>query len=412
MVSKKRVGVFVIVILFLSLFAISSLAIIAPDIDVTLISQSPDPVEPGQIVKVKFEIENTGDDSTDDITAILHVQYPFTLYGDTAVRNLGKIRNTVGGDTVVIEYDLKIDEGAVEGEQKITLEIDEGQASILFEDLTIDIQTHDAVLEISSIDVTPNYISPGESATIDIMVKNLADSLLKDIIFDLDFEDTDLPLAPFQGSSERRIAQLQKDFQKSLQFQVIAEPGASQGIYKVPITITYNDEKGNSYNTTDILALQIGKTPDLRVHVTKTTMHSAKVAGTMTIEIANSGVSDVKYVELELIESDEYTLISPTNYFYIGDIDSDDTETEEISVYVTTKENEASIPARITYSDGNNVEYERIVSLTLPLYSNRELKKFGLVEKDTSALTYIIILLLLGGGAYYYKKKKKDQKKK
>ena len=31
-----------------------------PNVETTLLSQDPDPVEPGQIVKVKFKIENDG----------------------------------------------------------------------------------------------------------------------------------------------------------------------------------------------------------------------------------------------------------------------------------------------------------------------------------------------------------------
>ena len=412
MLQIKRVGILITIILLCSISSISSLAATGPDISATIISQSPDPVEPGQVVKVKFEIENTGDDSLNDVTATLLSQYPFSLYGDLAEYRIGKLRNTAGGDKVVIEYNLKVDEAAVEGEHTVKLQIQEGTSIIIFEDLVIDVQTHDASLEISTVEITPEYIAPGESAQVDIMIRNLADSLLKDIIFNLDFDDDDLPLAPYKSSSEKRVGQLETNFQKTLAFTVIAEPNAVQGIYKVPLTITYNDERGKAYNISDVLALQIGKIPDLKIHVTKATLHSAKETGTVTIEIANTGVSDVKYVELELIESEEYRLISPTNYFYIGDIDSDDTETEEISLYINQKANEANIPVRMTYSDGNNMEYDRIVSLSIPLYSSRELKKFGLVEKDRSAITYIIILLLLGGGAYYYKKKKKDTKKK
>ena len=54
--KRGIVGLLALLILVSSTLVCASS--VAPDLDVTLLSQSPDPVEPGQVVKVKFKIEN------------------------------------------------------------------------------------------------------------------------------------------------------------------------------------------------------------------------------------------------------------------------------------------------------------------------------------------------------------------
>ena len=82
-----------------------------PEIQVTLISQDPDPVEPGQIVKVKFKIENDGKHTANDAIVKILPKFPFSLYGDVAEKNIGKLRaSSIGGDAEIVEFDLKVDE--------------------------------------------------------------------------------------------------------------------------------------------------------------------------------------------------------------------------------------------------------------------------------------------------------------
>ena len=51
-----------IVLIVLSFLSVQAAYYTSPQIQATLLSQDPDPVEPGQVVKVKFKIENLGKD--------------------------------------------------------------------------------------------------------------------------------------------------------------------------------------------------------------------------------------------------------------------------------------------------------------------------------------------------------------
>ena len=384
----------------------------SPSITATLISQDPDPVEPGQVVTVKFKVENDGSATNQDVVVTLNPKNPFTLYSGTETQNIGKLKGgSTGTDAVIVEYKIKVSEDAVEKETELELKLATGKTSISYinDEFLIDIQTHDAILEVTSISLDPEQIAPGETADLKITVKNLADSLLKDIKFTLDFESADLPLAPFQSSSQRRIAQLETNRYMPLNFKIIADPDATPGLYKVPLNITYNDEQGNRYLFSDVVAVSIGESPKLRTYVKKSTVRSKRAAGVVTIGIANAGTTDVKFLEMTVLPSDDFSLVSTSDYIYVGDVDSDDTESDEITIYVTSREDQILIPVQLKYYDANNLPYEQTVELPLNLYSGSELKKFGIVENGSSGIWIILILLGIGGYFAYKKwwKKKK-----
>ncbi len=379
-------------------------------VSVTLISQSPDPVEPGQVVKLKFKIENEGTQTNEDVIVKINPKFPFSIYGDETEKNIGKLpASTTGGDAINFEFRVKVDEKAAEGDAEIELDVKIGNGGVSYTDdeFLIDIQTHDAVLDIASITMEPEQVPPGQTAEVSFLVKNLADSLLKDIRFKLNFAG-DLPLAPYKSSSERILSQLGSGQQNTLNFKIIASPDATTGLYKVPLNITFNDEKGNAVSMDDIVAVSVGGKPKVHPFIKKSSVLQSNKEGTITLGIANAGATDVKFVELTLLPSDHYRLISTSDYVYIGDIDSDDTESEEFLIFINKKADGKRIetlqfPVRLKYLDANNREFQQQFDLKLNLFSSGELKKFGVLESN-HIWAYILLLILIVGGYVYYKK--------
>ncbi|MDP3990499.1 MAG: COG1361 S-layer family protein [archaeon] len=410
----KKISVFgVVAILFLSLVTVAFAD--AGDIDVTLMSQSPDPVEPGQIVTVKFKVENAGAETTKDTIVHLRPSFPFSLYGDVVDKNIGKLRaGSTGANAIIVEYKLKVDEEAVEGYTELELEVGVNQAGVAFvnDEFLINIETHDAVLEITKISMEPERIAPGGTATLTIFTKNLADSLLKDIKFTFDFESSDLPLAPYQTSSQKRIAQLNSNNQLPLTLPIIADPEAKPGLYKVPVNITYNDEKGNRLTIEDVVAVQIGSAPDLKTYIKRSTVLRKGETGSITIELANTGTDDIKFLELEILPTKDFEVLSTSPYAYIGDVDSDDTESEEFQIFVKRSVKTLMVPVMLRYTDANNNPIEEKTDLELRIYSGFQLREFGLVASSSSGVYILLILLGVGGYFFYtkrYKKKKRSQ---
>src|SRR3989344_4870082 len=264
----------------------------------TLVSQTPDPIEPGQIATVKFKIENTGKESTQEAIVVLDLKYPLSVYGNDTQKNIGKLRaSSSGSDAEIVEFKIKVDERAVEGDAPIDLNIKMGDAAVSYtnKEFLLNIQTQNAILDISSITFEPENVRPGEPAEISMRLKNSADTALKNIKLKLSLSDVSLPFAPYQSSSERLVSILPKNYQHTISFKIITDPKTTAGLYKVPLNISYFDERGQSYSSSEIIAVSVGDAPAVRPLIKKSTVLQADQAGKLTLEVANPGTMDVKY---------------------------------------------------------------------------------------------------------------------
>ena len=206
---------FLIFIISISLIiaAIATTALAAsraegPAIDITLLSQTPDPVEPGQLVHLRFQIQNNGGQTNSDVVIHLRESYPFTLYGDDADKNIGILR--AGTETVIVEYDLKVDEKASGTRTEVELEARYDGVTKLFEndEFQVDIRTQDPILYLKEIIVEPKQIAPGGTGTVDVVVQNVGPELLKNIRIKMQLDNGSMPFAPYQSSSLQILQQL------------------------------------------------------------------------------------------------------------------------------------------------------------------------------------------------------------
>ncbi len=404
MAKKFPLFIFLVLCIFplVSAYGTSS----TPSIHVTLMSQTPDPVQPGDIVTVKFKIENNGSETNNDALVTLLPQYPVSLYGDVAQKNIGKLRAlNSGANAIIVEYKLKIDEQATEGDLELELNVKFGESGISYtnNEFLLHIQTQDSILDITSISFDPEQIKPGESTQATITIKNLADSLLRNLKFKLNLTSSGIPFAPYQSSSERIIAQLPSGYQKAITFNLIADPKGAAGLYKVPLEISYYDEKGKLFTTQELLAISLGDIPKVQPFIKKTSVLQAAENGKITIEIANPGTADIRYLQLYVLPSDEYTLLSPNDYFYIGNIDADDTQSEELEIYITPNTKLLHLPIKLKYFDANGKQFQQQFDLTMNLYTTSQLETYGKIPTNYTWV-YIVILFLSIGGYVAYRK--------
>ena len=105
------------------------------DISITKIDQSPDPVEPGDIVEVDFKIENVGDETTEDVIIKILPEFPLSTYDGHFRNKLGKLPASVSGShTEIITFKLKVDENAVGGEVDLDLKVSHGDFAFTYDD--------------------------------------------------------------------------------------------------------------------------------------------------------------------------------------------------------------------------------------------------------------------------------------
>jgi len=371
----------------------------APDLRVTLSIQDPDPVEPGKEVEVSFKIENNGT-TADNVIFEIAPEYPFTLVpGESATKSIGTIGTSQNGkQSVIVRYRLKVSQDSVDGSHEINVRYkSEGFDSwVLIENLDVKVQSHDAIIGVEKFATEPSIVAPGSKAKLTISLRNYATSLLKDVKIVLDLGksgDEVTPFSPIGSTNEKVLAYIEPQTTKTMEFELIVDPDAVSKAYKIPISIKYSDAINKNYSKSNIITMIVGDEPDISVGIDSTTIYTAGAAGEVTVKIVNKGLPDMKFVNVKLDKSDKYRIISPGEV-YIGNIDSDDYETADFSIYAEKNaEKEIVLPLTIEYKDANNKDYKNAVNLELPLYSSSEAKKLG-IKKGNMFWVYIFLIMI------------------
>ncbi len=392
----------------------SVLAVSIPEnsykVNVSLVNQKPDPAQPGEIIEVRFKFENAGSNRADSLQVELVPKYPFSLLpGDTALQNVGSLQSHQTAENgLIVKYKLRVDDNAVEGDTPLTLRYRIGSdAWIQPKDFKISVKTLESILYVTSVDTVPNSIAPGGVGKIVIHFKNLADSFLQNVKTTLDLRG--VPLAPIGSSNVNIMDKVDASENAQVEFTVMAEAGAASKVYKVPFELSYNDDLGIKYATNNTVGIVIGGVPDLGVTIDTSKIVSSGTSGKVVLKFVNKGPVDIKFMNIKVDDTDQVSVIGSPEA-YIGNIDSDDFETQDFTLYVgNVKDDQVIIPIDMSYKDANYNDYHEKKELSLRVYSSSDAQKYGLLNGSPSYGMIITIAIVVIGiaGYYFYRKRKK-----
>jgi len=381
---------------------------------VTSLKYEPYPVEPGSYFKMWIKLENVGVDRGRNVSFELLPEFPFSLDSNqNALKSIGKLDV---GDEVVLEYKIRVDKNAVVGENDLKSKYCTDKDFCVTHDFNVSVQARDAIITLADVYAEPSQIAPGQEAFVKIKLNNNADSLMKDIRVKLNLLEAvttttsvtyrDLPFTPIGSTNEIALEKLDRGEEKEIVFKVIADPDAQPKIYKIPVIVTYADEVGKNYTRNYITALIVNDKPDLYAKVEETTIYRGGGVGVIDIKFINKGLTDIKFLDVQLNESPDYKLLT-SDRVYIGNLDSDDYETAEYKLIVKSKAEKVDILMHIKYRDALNNEYEDDIVVPLYLYSSKYNgeSKFGFG-------TVVLILIVAGAAFFFYRRWRKKHKKK
>ncbi len=394
-----------------------------------MLNQDPDPAEPGKYVELRFKVQNEGGGPTpEDVTFELVPEYPFSFSNSAdRFKEAGILKSRQMDETgLILYYKLKVDENAVEGRNQVKLRFNiKGDPNWYeFEEFDVRVQTIDAAVIVESVKTEPEMLIPGEKAKLTIKLKNLADSYMKDVSLKLDLtlaslsgntaaasagadSDSLIPFAPLNSATEKRVRYIKPGEEIAFEYQIMPYPNAESRVYKIPIQVVYYDELNKEYIKNDIIGVYVGAKPDMYAVIESTEITQANKQGVISIKFVNKGLSDIKFVDVTLKESEDYEITSPSKV-YVGNIDSDDYESSEFDIKLKDGKDSVPVMISVTYKDANNKEYSEDITLDLKVVSPP-------AKQGPGGLTIVIIVVILMGIAWFvYKRweKKRNVKKK
>ncbi len=214
-----------------------------------------------------------------------------------------------------------------------------------------------------------NTIGIGSTGDIKLTINNEGGGVARDVKVDLALSDPFTPL----GSSMKYLGSIEPHQSENLSFRVSVSTAAEVKTHNIPVTVTYKDDNGTPATVSTNIGIRIDSKPELAFGLDQVDELAPGVTGNIILSISNEGFVDAKFLKFTLEEGPDYEVLS-INEIYIGNLDSDDIETDEFTIRVKDNVNKTVIPlnVRLTYKgEGSDTSYTKQGTVDITIKSKR-----------------------------------------
>ncbi|PIN75064.1 hypothetical protein COV18_04880 [Candidatus Woesearchaeota archaeon CG10_big_fil_rev_8_21_14_0_10_37_12] len=388
-------------LLLLSLLLVSAThsLVVFTEVKANILKYEPTPAEQGRTVDIWLQFQNAGR-VADTVTLRFDPEYPFSLPpGQPQEIDVGFVAST---EDKVEKFTVLVDPEARNGDHtiKFLYKTSAGEQWTYLE-AKIAVQTQNAVLIIDDYKIDPTPIKPGQTAEVTLTLKNAGVIGIKNVDVSLDLGDS---FSTIGTGTKRRLPNIPAGETETIIFQIASDTSTQVKLYKLPLKLSYQDEKNKQYNETVQISTLINAEPEVSLIVDSTDFENKQKPGTVSLKVINKGIVDLKYVDIRLIKTEDYEILTPSNEAYVGNLDNDDFETVDFILKPLVKE--PKLKLEITFKDPYNVDFTQQYDLPLRIITDNDLESRG------SLLPVIIVLLIIiAGGIYWWKKKKTNKRR-
>ncbi len=287
-------------------------------ITVSLINQDPDPASAGNIVELRIGVENNGGESAENVILELVPQYPFEMVpGESPVQEIGTIKPYLdSSDMKIVKFRLRVDRDANEGQYGLEIwEYEEGKRDKIRVEktITIDVANRESA-EIIYIDKVE--LVPGRQTNMKFTINNVGSAPLRDLTFS--WENEDDVILPVGSDNTKYIKYLDVSEKTELSYEVIADSNAEPGLYKLLLSLKYDDSiTGVEKEIATIAGVYVGGETDFDVAFSESSM------GEYSFTIANIGCNPAYSVSVIVPEQKNWK-VSGSNSAIIGNLNKGD----------------------------------------------------------------------------------------
>ena len=234
--------------------------------------------------------------------------------------------------------------------------------------LGIDVQRYDVDFKVT--DVSYTGASPGAASNITVSISNVGSADANDVSVTLDLN------SPFTaiGSSEKYVGKIASREEKEISFQSLVDSTADIKAYDIPMTVDYFDSSGNKQTIHKSIGIQVDGKPEIKIFLEKADLFTAGSKGKVTLNVVNKGFAEVKFLNLKILPTENYAVLSSTET-YIGNLDSDATDSQEFEIQLKDNVQPGQMPVKfeVTYKEKNsNVDHIDPVNLEINVLSMQE----------------------------------------
>lgn len=297
-------------------------------ISLDLINQDPDPANAGDLVELRLGVSNQGGVAATDVTVELVSTYPFELVqGQSAVRNVGTLSAyQQDEDQYIIKYEVRVDKDATAGSYELKLQYRQaGTTTTLQKSVWVDVSSKDSaeVIYIDQVELIPGKVTP-----LSFTINNVGSAPLRDLSFQ--WENAEDIVLPVGSDNTRYIKYVDVGQSAELSFNVIASASADPDLYKLDLTLTYDDPiTGEEKEIATKAGVYVGGATDFDV------AYSDSASGEYSFSIANIGSVSATSVVVH-VPSQQGWRVSGTDSVIIGNLNKGDYTIASFTLQQTT----------------------------------------------------------------------------
>lgn len=266
-------------------------------------------------------------------------------------RNVGHM---FPGETWTTPFEIHVSDKAPATTYTLTFEVlktnidgtEEGEV-ILSRDLSFNVQGTPKI----SID-SDSQLKAGEITDFNVKLTNVGGGTARHVTVGLNATS---PLSILKSASVY-VGDMSGKTSREVTYQMHVDSSADPKAYNVPVLITYVDRNGATQMVGQLIGVKIASMPMVSASLDSQDDFMAGTEGAVTVSVVNEGFVDAKFLSVELVETNEYTVTSNSDV-YIGNLASDDFETEDFEIKVADGvSGKIPLKVKVKYTEENNNE--------------------------------------------------------
>jgi hypothetical protein len=282
---------------------------------ISFVNQNPDPVGAGNIVELKFMVENYGSREANNLEFELMLDYPFSeVPGENYVRTIKTLAPLqTGADAFIIKYRARVDSNAVKGTNRIRLKQGvTGSAVYSFDSFGIEV-TGTEFAQIIYVDKAK--LDPGKETELKFTITNVGNSPLSNLVFS--WSEKNGVILPVYSDDTKYIRSIDVGGSVDILYTVVADVNAESGLYQLDLTLEFEAEGGTSQKMNTKAGIFIGGETDFDV------TFSESSEGQTSLSVANTGNNPALSVTVRIPEQESFRVTGSTSSI-IGNLDKGD----------------------------------------------------------------------------------------
>jgi hypothetical protein len=403
MKNKNIISSRILIIFVMFAVAVVSVNASIGEVSLSLINQNPNPAIAGGVVELRIGVQNNGDDTLENLTVEFIPGYPFQIApGEEVIQDVGIVGPYQGysDDTniKVVKFKLILDSSATAGSYDLNFKsYAAGSSDAVTKTLTIDLKNRENA-EIIYIDKT--VLVPGKQTSMTFTINNVGNSPLRDLTFS--WENDDMKILPVGSDNTKYVKYIGVGESSELEYEVIADTNTDPGLYKLDLTLNYDDSiSGQETTVSTIAGVYVGGGTDFDIALSETSSSST------SFSVANIGSNPAYSVSVIIPEQDGWK-VTGANSMIIGNLNTGDytvasftLQSAQSGVPSIRGTNNASqsttknvIKLQIAYTDtmGSRETVEKSVPLSSQSFANSSMTGMSgdfRRQNQTSSLKYV-----------------------